>query len=125
MESWYRCQRNEGVTATLTQNDGTIGYVEYGYASKNGLKMAALQNKEKNYVTPSVSSASETLAQVVLPSNLRAFISNPVGAKSYPIVTYTWILAYKKYENPEMAKALKDVLKWCVNKDGGQKLVLN
>ncbi len=112
---------NEGVTATIKQTDGAIGYVEYGYASQNGLKTASLQNKTGSYVAPSLSSASKTLSQVTLPANLRAFIKDPVGSTSYPIVTYTWILAYKKYSNPKTAAALKQVLKWCVSKSGGQK----
>ena len=112
---------NEGITATVKQTDGAIGYVEYGYATKNGLKFASLQNKSGSYVLPSLSSATTTLSQVKLPSNLRAFITDPVGGGSYPIVTYTWILAYKKYSDPKMAAALKKVLKWCVSKSGGQK----
>jgi phosphate transport system substrate-binding protein len=112
---------NEGVTATIKQTDGAIGYVEYGYASENGLKTAALQNKAGKYVSPSIASSMATLSQVTLPTNLRDFIEDPVGATSYPIVTYTWILAYKKYKNPQTAQALKKVLKWCVSKSGGQK----
>ena len=111
---------NEGITATLKQTDGALGYVEYGYATQNGLKTAALQNQSGSYVAPSLSSATTTLSQVTLPSNLRAFIADPVGGGSYPIVTYTWILAYKKYSDPTMADALKKVLKWCVSKTGGQ-----
>lgn len=112
---------NEGVTATIQQTDGAIGYVEYGYAKNNNLKTAQLQNKAGSYVSANLETASKTLSQVTLPSNLRAFISDPDGAGSYPIVSYTWILAYKKYANPEIANNLKKVLKWCVSKTGGQK----
>ena len=112
---------NEGVTATIKQTDGAIGYVEYGYATRNNLKTAALQNKAGKYVKPSLQSATTTLSQVQLPSNLRAFIEDPVGGGSYPIVTYTWILAYKNYSDPKTADALKKVLRWAVSKSGGQK----
>lgn len=47
-----------------------------------------------------------------LPENLRDFITDPEGQDSYPIVTYTWIMAYKQYDNADKAKALKDALKW-------------
>jgi phosphate transport system substrate-binding protein len=112
---------NEGVTATILQTDGSIGYIEYGYAKNNNLKTAQLQNKAGSYVSADLKSASETLSKVTLPSNLRAFIADPDGAGSYPIVTYSWILAYQKYSNAETANTLKKVLNWCVSKTGGQK----
>ncbi|MHC5730555.1 MAG: phosphate ABC transporter substrate-binding protein PstS, partial [Nostoc sp.] len=88
---------NEGVTAQIQQTQGSIGYVEYGYAKQNSLKFAALENKSGKFVVASEQSASKTLESVALPPDLRVFISDPEGADSYPIVTYTWILAYKKY----------------------------
>ncbi|MEQ9370801.1 MAG: phosphate ABC transporter substrate-binding protein PstS [Coleofasciculus chthonoplastes F3-SA18-01] len=103
---------NEGVTAQIQQTDGAIGYVEYGYAKNNDLNFAALENQSGNFVTPSDESASKTLEAVTLPENLRAFISDPEGEESYPIVTYTWLLAYKEYENPETAKSLEATIEY-------------
>ncbi len=111
---------NEGVTAQLKQNQGAIGYVEFGYAKLQGLQMAALQNKAGNFIPPSFESASKTLAAVTLPENLVAFIADPDGPDSYPIVTYTWLLAYQQYDNPEKAKALREVLRWSLTE--GQKV---
>ncbi|PHV62118.1 phosphate ABC transporter substrate-binding protein PstS [Cyanobacterium aponinum] len=112
---------NEGVTATVMQTDGAIGYVEYGFAKNNNLKTAQLQNKAGKYITPTLQNASISLSQVALPANLRAFIPDPSGDGSYPIVSYSWILAYKKYPDAKKAAAFKNVLKWCVSKTGGQK----
>jgi len=103
---------NEGVTAGIQQNVGAVGYVEYGYAKNNGLTMASLQNKAGQFVEPNEVSAAETLATVELPENLRAFIVNPDGEKSYPIVTYTWMLVYKKYDDPEKAKAMEAMIQY-------------
>jgi phosphate transport system substrate-binding protein len=111
---------NEGVTAQILQTEGAIGYTEYGYAKQQNIATAALENKAGKYVVPSPESGAKTLAAVKLPENLRAFITDPEGADSYPIVTYTWLLAYKTYENPEKAKALKDVMNWALT--DGQKL---
>jgi phosphate transport system substrate-binding protein len=105
---------NEGVTAQLLQTEGSIGYVEYGYATQQNISTAVLENKAGKYIEPNSASASKTLAAVKLPENLRASITDPEGADSYPIVTYTWILAYKQYEDPEKAKVLKEVLNWTV-----------
>jgi phosphate transport system substrate-binding protein len=98
---------NEGVTVQILQTQGAIGYVEYSYALNNDLPMAALENKAGHFVQPSEKSASATLMAVKLPPNLRTFISDPEGVDSYPIVTYTWLLAYQHYDDPLKGKAVE------------------
>ncbi|WP_341527157.1 phosphate ABC transporter substrate-binding protein PstS [Nostoc sp. UHCC 0302] len=110
---------NEGVTAQVLQTQGSIGYVEYGYAKQNNLKFAALENKGGKFVVASEESASKTLESVTLPADLRVFISDPEGADSYPIVTYTWILAYKKYPDAAKAKAVEAAIEYALT--DGQK----
>ncbi|MBJ7899701.1 MAG: phosphate ABC transporter substrate-binding protein PstS [Cyanobacteria bacterium RI_101] len=103
---------NEGVTANIQQNEGAIGYVEYGYAKNNNLAMATLQNKAGQFVVPDETTAAATLATVELPENLRAFIINPDGEQSYPIVTYTWMLMYKTYDDPMKAKGIEAMVQY-------------
>ncbi|BAZ43437.1 phosphate ABC transporter periplasmic phosphate-binding protein [Chondrocystis sp. NIES-4102] len=103
---------NEGVTAQILQTEGSIGYIEYGYAKQQNIPMASLENKAGKYIAPSGESASQALSATVLPENLRAFIADPEGDASYPIVSYTWILAYQNYDNPDKSQALKDVVNW-------------
>jgi phosphate transport system substrate-binding protein len=103
---------NEGVTAQISQTQGSVGYVEYGYAKQNNLKFASLQNKAGQYVAADEKSASATLASVTLPPNLRAFITDPDGAGSYPIVTYTWLLVYKQYPDQAKAKAIEEMVEY-------------
>ena len=107
---------NEGVTAAIQQNDGAIGYVEYGYAKNNGLTMAELQNKSGNFIVPTDESAASTLSAVTLPENLRAFITDPEGEDSYPIVTYSWIMAYKDYPDPQKAIAVEAMIEYGLTK---------
>lgn len=111
---------NEGVTALIKQAAGTIGYVEYGFATHNGLSMASLQNKSGNFVAPSEESGAATLASVTLPENLRVWPDDPAGAEDYPIVTFTWLLLYKKYADPAKVKALKDFVAYGLTE--GQKV---
>lgn len=106
---------NEGVTAQIQQTPGAIGYVEYGYAKNNNLQFAALENKAGSFVVPSEVSAAKTLEAVTLPDNLREFIADPEGAESYPIVSYTWLLAYESYDNPETAKAMEATIEYGLN----------
>lgn len=115
---------NEGVTASIQQNEGAIGYVEYGYAKNNGLTMASLENKAGKFIVPNEQNASETLASVELPADLRAFIVNPEGENSYPIVTYTWILAYKTYDDPNKAMAMEAMIQYGLTKGQEQAAAL-
>lgn len=103
---------NEGVTAQVKQTPGAIGYVEYGYAKQNNLPVAALENQSGNFIVPSEESASKTLEAVELPANFRAFISDPNGAESYPIVTYTWLLAYENYPDASKAKSMEAMIEY-------------
>ncbi len=108
-------QKNDGVAAQINQTPGSIGYLEYGFAKSSNLKVAALENKAGKFVVPDDKSAAQTLASVPLPDNLRAFISDPEGEGSYPIVTYTWLLVYKKYPDAAKAKAVEAMIEYGLN----------
>jgi phosphate transport system substrate-binding protein len=103
---------NPGVAALIKQTPGTIGYVEYGYAIQAKMPMAVIENKSGKYVKADLSTGKDALSSVELPQNLRAWVTDPNGADSYPIVTYTWLLCYKKYQNPKTVDALKSVIKY-------------
>ena len=111
---------NEGVTSTLQQTPGALGYVEYGYAKQSKLNMATLENKSGKFVEPNTASGQAALAGGQLPDNLRLFMPDPDGADAYPIVTYTWLLLYKTSEKPASTAAIKDIVKYCLT--DGQKV---
>ncbi|HSF76515.1 phosphate ABC transporter substrate-binding protein PstS [Microcoleus sp. K1-B6] len=111
---------NEGVTASIQQTVGAIGYIEYGYAKNNNIKFAALENKAGNFVVYTDAVGAKTLEAVVLPENLRAFIPDPEGAESYPIVSYTWMLVPKTVTDPNKAKAIEAMIEYGLNE--GQKV---
>jgi phosphate transport system substrate-binding protein len=105
---------NEGVAGRIKQSQGSIGYVEYGMAKRAGLAMAWLENKAGQFVQPHGGSGLATLLHVDLPENLRAFFPDPDGPDSYPLVTYSWLLLYKQYNDQHKATALKHYVKWCL-----------
>lgn len=105
---------NEGVAARIQRTPGAIGYVEYGIASRAGLKMALLENKAGNFVEPSATSGLATLTSTRLPDNFRAFFPDPDGFGSYPIVTYSWLLLYRQYEDDRQRDELKRFVTWCL-----------
>jgi len=113
MPNWpvgTRSKGNEGVTASLKSTPGSIGYIEYGYARSQGLSMATLENKSGAYVAATTASGQAALASAVLPDDLIVWASDPEAKEAYPIVTYTWLLAYKKYGDKKKHRALIDLL---------------
>ena len=74
--------------------------------------MASLQNKSGNFVAPDIASARSTLSTVQLPENLRIWPVDPEGPNDYPIVSFTWLLLYKKYPDAAKLKAIKEFVAW-------------
>ncbi|MDD1413876.1 phosphate ABC transporter substrate-binding protein PstS [Dolichospermum sp. ST_con] len=108
---------NPGVAALVRSTPGSIGYVEYDYATKNKLNSAEVQNKKGEFVAPSLASANSALSTVTFPNNYRVFVGDP--GQGYPIVGLTWMMVYQKYSNPTKAEAVKKWINW-VLKDGQQ-----
>ncbi len=122
MPNWSvgtRSKGNEGVTAGIRTTPGSIGYIEYAYAAGQKVPMVAIENKAGKFVKPTIESAKAALAAVQLPENLVAWLSDPDGNDSYPIVTFTWMLFYKQYDDANKLQAVKDVVDYCLTE--GQK----
>lgn len=98
---------NPGVAALVQKTPGSIGYVEYSYAKKNNLTIAAVQNKKNEYLTPSIENTNKALSAINFPANFRVFEGDP--SDGYPITGLTWMMVYKKYDDPQKADAVK---KW-------------
>jgi phosphate transport system substrate-binding protein len=103
---------NPGVTALIKQTPGAIGYVEFGYAKQTKMPVALLENKSGQFVKATPETEKAALSSVTLPPDLRAWISDPAEPTAYPIVTYTWLLCYKKYADAKVRDALKGVIKY-------------
>ena len=110
---------NEGVAGLVKQTEGSIGYVELAYAVKNNLPYAWIQNKEGNFIEPTLASVTEAAAGAAkdMPADLRVSITNAAGKKSYPISGFTWLLVYQHGKDKKKTAALVKFLKWAM-KDG-------
>jgi phosphate transport system substrate-binding protein len=123
MPNWpvgTRSKGNEGVTASIQTTPGAIGYVEYGYAKGTKLPAALLENHDGKFVEATPESGQAALASTKLPENLIAWNPDPAGKGAYPIVTFTWLIAYKEYDDAKKADALKDVIHYGVTKGQDQ-----
>jgi phosphate transport system substrate-binding protein len=106
---------NSGVAALIEQTPGAFGYIEAGYAELVDLPIAALENKKGEFVLPTEEASLLGLAEAKFNNVLGTSVPDPSNPKAYPIVTYTWIVCRKHYEDPRVATALKDVLNYCLD----------
>ena len=122
---------NTGVASTVNGTQYAIGYVELAYALQNGMTTASVRNPAGNWIQPnltSTESAVQSGASSGLPTGDASWESvsllNTPDANAYPIVSFTYLLAYKELNViPEMtqekATALVQFL-WYVVHDGQQ-----
>ncbi len=105
---------NEGVAQRIKISEGAIGYVEYGFAKRLGLPVAALENKAGNYVMPTEEAGAQALAEAgaAMDEKLRVTITDAAGDAAYPILTYSWLLLYGRYPEVAKAEAIRDFVAW-------------
>src|SRR3974390_1308175 len=115
MPNWpvgTKSKGNEGVTASLMTTPGSIGYIEYGYAKAQKVPFATLENKSGKYVQASTASGQAALASATLPDDMIVWAKDPETPDAYPIVTYTWLIAYKKYSDKTKAQTMQDLVRY-------------
>ena len=107
---------NSGVAATIKNQPGSIGYLNYGYVNGGKFQQVALQNKAGNFVKANAETSAAGLSKIVLDDQLRGADPNPAGDNAYPIVSLTWILAY-----PESEPGVKETLRFMLSEDSQAK----
>ena len=100
---------NAGVAGNIRNQIGSIGYVNQSYI-KGEVVAAALENKNGEFITPSVESGAVALNGITLDENLAGTDPNPAAEGAYPIATLTWVLAYET-GNGNKTEAVKDTFK--------------
>lgn len=105
---------NDGVTGTLLQADGSIGYVELAYAMANKLAFASMKNAAGKTVTASLDSTKAAMGDFAgdMPDTLARSIVNAPGDASWPIAGYTYLLLYMNQTDCAKAQKLVDFVKW-------------
>jgi phosphate transport system substrate-binding protein len=107
---------NEGVTATVRQTPGGIGYVELGYALINKMAFGLVRNKSGNWITPSLESvtaaAQGAMDQMGPSTDFRVSITDSPGAQAYPIASFTWVLLRKEYPDHAKGRELVKFVWW-------------
>ena len=99
---------NAGVAGNIRTTLGAIGYVNQSYI-KGEVVAAALENKNGEFITPSVESGAVALNGISLDENLAGTDPNPTAEGAYSIATLTWVLAYET-GNGRKTEAIKTTL---------------
>lgn len=112
---------NEGVSSYVQRIKGAIGYVEYAYAFQNTLPYTLMQNKDGNFVTPSMT-AFQSAASHADWNNSPDFgilLINNSGKETWPISGVTFILMNSQQTHPEQGKEVLKFFDWAY-KNGGK-----
>lgn len=87
---------NAGVANQVQNMPGSIGYVEYAYASQNNMTTVRMQNISHHVVSANLASfkaaASNANWNKAKANDFHLILTNQPGAKSWPIVATTYIL---------------------------------
>ncbi|MBL7479421.1 phosphate ABC transporter substrate-binding protein PstS [Legionella bononiensis] len=104
---------NEGVALYVKQISGSIGYVEYSYATSNHLSAIQLKNKENSFVNASMDSV-QAAAQYADWNKTPVILTNEPGTGSWPITGATFILMHSQVNdaNKEQSKAVLEFFNW-------------
>ncbi len=112
---------NDGVAGRIRVSAYAIGYVEYGFAERLGLPVAAIENKAGNFILPGPETSSAALEGSVgeMPADGRQFLTDPSGTDAYPIVTYSWLLLRNGYSEAGVSNAVKAFVRWGLDQGQG------
>ncbi|HXV46583.1 MAG TPA: phosphate ABC transporter substrate-binding protein PstS [Nitrososphaera sp.] len=121
---------NEGVANTVRSTLNSIGYIELAYALTTGMNFGSVQNREGNFIEPSLESTSAAVgaAAATLPAGADSWegvhVLDAPGPDSYPIASFTYLLLYQELstsptiDSMEKASAVLDFIAWAISDEG-------
>ena len=116
---------NEGVSGSIKSTPNSIGYIELAYALTTDTKYANIQNKESNFIKPSLDSTAAAVSSFApaLPKGDASWkdisVVNAPGKDSYPIASFSYLLLYKDLGtnssiDETKAKDIVDFISWAI-----------
>jgi phosphate transport system substrate-binding protein len=114
-------ERSSDMADKVKNSPGAIGYVEYKYAVKGDVSQVAVLNRAGKFIRASTESIASACAEAEAPkwNSFSASLSNPPGAGSFPITSFSWVYLRIKSADSAHAAALTDLLDW-IYTDGQQ-----
>jgi phosphate transport system substrate-binding protein len=105
---------SDGVSGTVHNIKGGIGYVESAYAEMNKLTTTQLRNKSGKFVTPTMESykAAAANADWSKVQNFAIDLNDQPGEKSWPIESATFVLLPTDPKDVNQSAAVKKFFDW-------------
>jgi len=104
---------NEGVSGSVQQLVGSIGYVEYAYAMQNHMTYTKLINKAGKTLDPTIDTFKAAAASAdwvgASSQGFNMVLVDQPGQNAWPITGATWVILYK---NPPDKVATAETLKF-------------
>ena len=114
-------ERSSDMADKVKNTPGSIGYVEYQYATKNNISQAVVQNRSGKFMKATLPSMIAACQSAESPNwkNFSASLINTPGADSFPITSFTWIYVRSRSNDASRSIALNGLLEW-IYTDGQQ-----
>ncbi len=105
---------SDGVSGTVHNIKGGIGYVESAYAKLNHLTTTQLRNKAGKFVAPTMASyqAAAASADWSKVQNFAIDLNDQPGDDSWPIESATFVLLPTDPKDPNQSAAVKKFFDW-------------
>jgi phosphate transport system substrate-binding protein len=105
---------SDGVSGTVKQIPGGIGYAESAYAEQNHLVTAMMKNKAGAFVAPTMTafSAAAANADWSKVQNFAIDLNDQPGAESWPIESATFVLLPTDPKDEKQSAAVKKFFEW-------------
>lgn len=107
-------ERSSDMVDKVKGETGSIGYGELQYAVKSEVAYGKVQNAAGNFVKASPESIIAACRAVEAPGwdKFAASLTNPPGAESFPITSFTWLYLKASGSDARRAASLNDFLSW-------------
>lgn len=102
---------DSGIAGEVRRVDGAIGYIQAGFAVKNNLQMARIENLGGRYVYPTVTETNKALANIEFNEDF-TLTNTDEAEDGYPLVGLTWLLIPKKYKDEDSLEKTKEFITW-------------
>jgi phosphate transport system substrate-binding protein len=107
-------ERSSDMVDKVKGEAGSIGYGELQYAVKSEVAYGMVMNATGKYVKASPESTIAACRAVEAPGwdKFAGSLTNPPGADSFPITSFTWLYLKASNSDAKRAAALSDFLNW-------------
>ncbi|RAP28969.1 phosphate ABC transporter substrate-binding protein PstS [Candidatus Marinamargulisbacteria bacterium SCGC AG-343-D04] len=88
----------------ISQVNGSIGYIGYGFKHDFSLSFAHIENLSGNFIEPTLDSISAS-AEIEIPEDARVFCTSTPSEYGYPLSSFSWIIFYQEQHYAKRSKA--------------------